>query len=349
MAEKIYTRLGDGFGIEMTEGEVRQDLEAGTEDAAERAMVPPLTSDELRYLFELFERPDRSVGVERGKEVVLSYDSASTKIKRAHISVSKIQSLQILERAMGADTLELAHIDYSFKPVKPIVVFEKPILEQALLITIAPMFYGAMPNLGLYSQPDGPCPNPADLLPQGKISEARASYEEAVEHAVKDMVYVGSEMYETGADGINFDTTAAAGDAEFLAALRAVEILREKYPAMSIEMGMASEFILGMHGEVTYDGVRLAGLYPHDQRKLAEKAGVSIFGPAINIVTNQSLPWNLARSITFTKACSEDSKIPIHADLGMGVGGVPLTLTPPIDAVTRASKATVEIARLDGL
>ena len=64
-----------------------------------------------------------------------------------------------------------------------------------------------------------PCPNPGDLLPKGKIAEARASYEEQIEHAVKDMVYVASRMYEAGADGINFDTTAAAGDAEFCATL----------------------------------------------------------------------------------------------------------------------------------
>jgi dimethylamine--corrinoid protein Co-methyltransferase len=346
---KIKTRMGDGFRVEMTEAEVREDLEVGTKDAAERADVSPLTDDELKYLYELFECPYRVVGVEEGKEVVLSYDSSNTKIKRAGITVSKIQSLQILERALGADTLELAHIDYSYKAVKPIVPFEIPIMEQALLLTIPPLFYGAMPNLGLYSQPDGPCPNPADLLPQGKIAEAQASYEEAVEYAVKDMVYVGSEMYEAGADGINFDTTAAAGDAEFLAALKAVEILKKKYPEMGIEMGMSGEFILGMHGEVEYDGVRLAGLYPHDQLKLAQKAGVSIFGPAINIVTNKSLPWNVARSITWTKACSEVSEIPIHANLGMGVGGVPLNLTPPVDALSRTSKAHVEICRLDGL
>lgn len=346
---KIKTRMGDGFRVEMTEAEVREDLEVGTKDAAERAGVSPLSDDELKYLYELFECPYRVVGVEEGKEVVLSYDSSNTKIKRAGITVSKIQSLQILERALGADTLELAHIDYSYKAVKPIVPFEIPIMEQALLLTIPPLFYGAMPNLGLYSQPDGPCPNPADLLPKGKIAEAQASYEEAVEYAVKDMVYVGSEMYEAGADGINFDTTAAAGDAEFLAALKAVEILKKKYPEMGIEMGMSGEFILGMHGEVEYDGVRLAGLYPHDQLKLAQKAGVSIFGPAINIVTNKSLPWNVVRSITWTKACSEVSEIPIHANLGMGVGGVPLNLTPPIDALSRTSKAHVEICRLDGL
>jgi len=346
---KIQTRMGDGFRVELTEAEVRRDLEEGTEDAADRAKISPLVEDELQYLFELHERPDRVVGVERGKEVCLTYDSLATKIKRANIPVSKIQSLQIFERALGADSLELAHIDYSFKPVKPIVLFEKPIMEQALLVTIPPLFYGAMPNLGLYSQPDGPCPNPMDLFPLGKIAEGKASYEEAVEYAVKDMVYVGSQMYETGADGINFDTTAAAGDAEFLAALRAVEILRKKYPDMGIEMGMASEFILGLHGDLTYDGVRLAGLYPHDQVKLAEKAGVTIFGPAINIVTNRSLPFNLARSVTYTKACSEVSEIPIHANLGMGVGGVPLVVSPPVGALSRASKAHVEICRLDGL
>jgi dimethylamine--corrinoid protein Co-methyltransferase len=80
-----------------------------------------------------------------------------------------------------------------------------------------------------------------------------------------------------------------------------------------VEMGMASEFILGLHGELEYDGVRLAGLFPHDQVRMAQKAGATIFGPAINIVTNKSLPFNLARSLTYTKACSEVSEIPIHA------------------------------------
>ena len=347
--EKYKTRMGDGFSVEMTEAEIQRDIEEGTQDAANRAKIPPLTGDEIRYLVELFKSPDNAVGVKRGNEVILSYDSGTTKFKRANVSVSKIQSLQIYERMLGSDTLELAHIDYSFKPVKPIVVFEQPILEQALLMTIPPLFYGAMPNLGLYSQPDGPCANPADLLPKGKIAEARASYAEAVEHAVKDMVYVGSEMYESGADGINFDTAAAAGDAEFLATLKAIEILRKNYPKMCIMMGMASEFILGMHGEVFYDGVRLAGLYPHKQLELAEKAGVTIFGPTTNIVTNRSLPWNIARSVNFAQACADQGHIPCHACMGMGVGGVPLTLSPPVDALTRASKAMVEIGRMDGL
>jgi dimethylamine--corrinoid protein Co-methyltransferase len=346
---KYATRMGDGFRTEMTADELRRDIDAGVEDAARKGKVAPLGEDHRRYLLEIFTRPDRAVGVERGNEVVLTYDSATTKFKRGGVSVSKIQSLQIYERMLGADILELAHIDYSFKPVKPIVVFEQPILEQALLLTIPPLFYGAMPNLGLYSQPDGPCPNPGDLLPKGKIAEARASYEEQIEYAVADMVYVAGRMVEAGADGINFDTTGAAGDAEFAATLKAIEILKKKYPAMAVQMGMASEFVLGMHGELYHDSVRLAGLYPHRQLELAQKAGVTIFGPAINIVPTASLAWNIARSVTFCKACTDIARIPVHACMGMGVCGVPLAVSVPIDALTRSSKAHVDIARLDGL
>jgi dimethylamine--corrinoid protein Co-methyltransferase len=346
---QLITRTGDGYKIEMSADEVLADIRAGTEDAADRAAIDPLDEAEIRHIFGLYENPDNLVGVEAGKEVCMSYDGMPSKIRRAHVIISRIQSLQVFERAMGADALELAHIDYSYKPVKPIVGFELAELDLLLNATVAPVFYGAMPNLGLYSQPDGPCPNPADLLPMGKIDEGKQAYEAAIDYAVADMVYVGSQMYETGADGINIDTVGAAGDADFLAALRATEILKEKYPEMAIEMGMAGEFVLGMHGELEYEGTRLAGLYPQDQVRMARKAGATIFGPAINIVTSESLPWNVARSVTFTKACSEVSEIPVHANLGMGVCGIPLTLTVPVDALSRAAKAHVEICRLDGL
>ncbi len=347
--EKILTRTGDGYKLEMTQDEVLEDIEIGVQDAMDRGNIPPLSQDEIQHIFEIFKCKDKIMGVESGKEVCMTYDGMSSKIRRVHIPADRVQSLQIFERAMGADTLELSHIDYSYKPVKPIIGFELPDLDLLLNSTVAPVFYGAMPNLGLYSQPDGPCPNPSDLMPMGKIDEAKQAYEEAIEHAVSDTVFVASEMYENGVDGINIDTVGAAGDADFLAALKAIEILRKKYPDMGIEMGMASEFVLGMHGDLYWDGVRLAGLYPQDQVKLAQKAGATIFGPAINIVTSKSLPWNVARSVTFCKAASEASDIPVHANLGMGVCGVPLSLTPPLEAVSKAAKAHVEICRLDGL
>jgi dimethylamine--corrinoid protein Co-methyltransferase len=206
-----------------------------------------------------------------------------------------------------------------------------------------------MPNLGLYSQPDGPFPNPAELLPQGKIAEAQASYEESVEHAVRDIVYVSGALHEAGADAIILDTVGAAGDADYLAALKATEVLREKYPGICVELGMAGEFVLGMHGEMTYDGKRLAGMYPHEQVKVAQKAGVTIFGPVVNTNTNESSPWNLSRAITYMKACCEVADIPVHVNMGMGVGAMTVHDHPPLDVASRASKAMVEICRLDGL
>lgn len=346
---KILTRMGDGTLIEMSEAEVERDLEEGTQDAAERAEVPPLSGDELKYLSDIFATPAKFASVELGNEVVLSFDGGTLKTRRLGVATGRIQAIQFFERALGADTMELAHIDYSYKQIKPIAGDEQPVLEQALLVSTVPLFYGAMPNLGIYSQPDGPVPNPAALLPQGKIREARAAHEEAVEHAVRDMVYVASKMHESGADGINFDTTGAAGDPDFLATLRATKILKDKYPEMCIELGMAGEFILGMHGEMAYEGVRLAGLYPHEQVKLAQQAGVTIFGPVVNTNTSQSCAWNLARALTFLKPCMQNSTIPIHVNVGMGVGSVPVVDNPPTDAVSKASKALVEILRLDGL
>ena len=346
---KIITRYGDGSPVELNENEVMRDLEDGTREAAERGNIPALSKEELQHLFDIISSPHRFIGVEPGKEVVLSYDGTPIKMSRTQVNVDRLQCLQIYEKLLGADSLEMGAIDYSFKPVKPIVTYEQPLLEQIQSVTTAPIFYGAMPNLGLYSQPDGPFPNPAELLPQGKIAEAQASYEDSVEHAVRDIVYVSSALHEAGADAIILDTVGAAGDADYLAALKATEVLREKYPGICIELGMAGEFVLGMHGEMTYDGKRLAGMYPHEQVQVAEKAGVTIFGPVVNTNTNESSPWNFSRAITYMKACCEVANIPVHVNMGMGVGAMTVHDHPPLDVASRASKAMVEICRLDGL
>lgn len=346
---KILTRFGDGTPTEMDERELMEDLQAGTADAADRGGIPPLGDDDLKFLAGVFSAPQSFVSVEAGREVVLTYDAGTLKIRRVGVNVDRIQALQIYEKIMGADTMELCHVDYSYKPLKPIVTMEQPILEQALLSTHIPLFYGAMPNLGLYSQPDGPHPNPAELLPCGKIREARESLERTVEDAVQDIVYAGSAMIESGADGINLDSVGAAGDADFLASLLATEKLKRKYPDICIEIGMAGEFVLGMHGALEYRGIRLAGLYPHDQVKVAEMAGATIFGPVVNTNTTESTPWNLARAVTYIRACGEASNIPIHPNMGMGVGAVPVNDHPPIDTVSRASAAMTTLCRLDGL
>jgi dimethylamine---corrinoid protein Co-methyltransferase len=114
-------------------------------------------------------------------------------------------------------------------------------------------------------------------------------------------------------------------------------------------MGGSAEFVIGMHGELTYDGKKIAGMYTHEQAQAVEKAGANIFGMAVNSVTTESVQWNLARAVTFSKATSAAVSIPVHANVGMGVCGIPMMEQPPIDSVTRVSKALVEIGMADGL
>ena len=164
----------------------------------------------------------------------------------------------------------------------------------------------------------------------GKISEAKEAQEAASEQLKDDIVYNAKQLYEVGCEGFNLDTAGSAGDADFYATLLAVQEIKRFAPDMAIEVGMASEMVLGMHGEITFKDTRLAGLFPHQQVALVEEAGADIFGPAVNIETTESTPWNLARAVTFVKETSKVSQIPVHVNVGMGVGGTPMTQVPPI-------------------
>jgi len=224
----ILTRMGDGERVQMSVAEVRDALLAGTHDAAQKGKIPELGSDELEQLLEIFLDKNRIVGVAPGEEVVLTHDIGTLRLmgdqanSGVGIPLSRLQGILVHERAFAADTMELGHIDYSFKPVKPIISMEMQEYETAAMMTIVPLFYGAMPNLGTYYRPDGPFGNPSDLLPQGKVREAREAQLEAAGHATRDMVYVCSKLHEVACEGINFDTTAAAATADFYSTLNAV-------------------------------------------------------------------------------------------------------------------------------
>ncbi|NLE22453.1 MAG: [dimethylamine--corrinoid protein] Co-methyltransferase [Actinobacteria bacterium] len=340
----VPTRMGDGSLVRMSRADIEAEVRAGVEAAVKRAKVPPLGDDEMDHLVDVFASAARFSAVDIGDEVILSSDGVGSQDVG-----SRINDLQTFEQTVCTDTVELYHHDYSFKPIKPVLPFEQETMRQAQFLLTVPCQYGAMPDLGRYTTPDGPVPNWSQLLPLGKIDEARAAQEEAVELAVDDIVYVADGMYEAGADGINLDTAGAAGDADFLAALKAIERIRAKYPEWGIQIGMASEFVLGMHGELEYEGVRLAGLWPADQMRLAAQAGASVFGPAINVNTGKTVAWNVARTCAIVKPCTDAAQIPIHLNGGMGVGGVPMHALPPVDAVSRASRACVDILKLDGL
>jgi len=153
-----------------------------------------------------------------------------------------------------------------------------------------------------------------------KIQEAWDSMEHAVEHLTRDTVWVMQKLFASGADGINFDTTAAAGDADMYGTLHAIEALRKEFPDMYIEAGMAGEMVLGMHGGLQYDGVTLAGLWPHQQAPLIAKAGANVFGPVCNTNTSKTSAWNLGPCSDLHKGscCSLSDTLPCEHGYGCG-------------------------------
>jgi dimethylamine---corrinoid protein Co-methyltransferase len=341
---RIVTRMGDGSAVALTRSEIRAELEEGTRAVAERIKLEPLPAADLDHLLDVFASRARFSAVDIGDEVVLSFDGSGSPQQG-----SRVNALLQYEQCLAADTCELYHIDYSYKAVKPIVGAEQQAMKEAQERVIIPVHYGAQPDLGRYSAPDGPCGNWSELLPQMRIDDARTAQEEAVELAVDDMVYVTSSLWEAGADGVNFDTSGAGGDADFLATLLAVERLRAMYPDMGIMVGMAGEIVLGTHGRLAYGGRRLAGLKPAGQAEVVQDAGATVFGPAVNVNTSRTVAWNTARALTFMKPCMDVARIPVHANVGMGVGGVPMNAFAPVDAVSRCSRACVDVLRLDGL
>ena len=185
----------------MTPSEIRADLVAGSELGARRAKVPPLTDAEIDHLVDIFASEAKFSAVDMGDEVVLSFDGSG------NLDVgSRVDELYSYQSHRGADMLELFAIDYSYKAIKTILSYEAQAMKTAQLNLIAPLQYGAMPDLGRYSMPDGPVPNWSELMPMGRIDEARDAQVAAIDHAVADMVFVAEAMWEAGADGMDFDT-----------------------------------------------------------------------------------------------------------------------------------------------
>lgn len=350
MSDRYFTRMGDGEGVWMSKEQIREEVLAGMEDAVTKGKAQPMSGGDIDYLVEILTMPEKNVSVERGHEGVTTYDAGTLKMAvRSGIPIDSSTALLIHERVLCSDTMEICNTDYSYKQVKNIVSEEAMAIERAQMNCIMPIFYGAMPNMGLYTKPDGPVDNWSELLPQGKVFEAMEAQERAAELCTNDMVYICSIMAEAGACGIQFDTAGASGDADMLAALQASKILSQKYPDLSITIGMANEFTLGMHGRLKFEGEKLAGQYPAKQVKSVTAAGAHSYGPVINTNSSRSFPWNLSRSLTYVQEAVRVATIPVLPNVGMGVGGIPLTNTSPTDCTTRTSKAMLEIGKADGL
>ncbi|MFR8518107.1 MAG: hypothetical protein ACLVC2_09560, partial [Emergencia timonensis] len=157
---KFFTRMGDGSPVYMTEEEIRADIKAGIDDAVLRGKIDPLSEEDTERIYEIVTMPGNIVGVQPGMEIVTSNDSGSDKIStKCGISTSRDTNALIHERVLGADSVDIGYSDYNYKTVKGVAKREATVLKQALTKATMPLFYGAMPNLGFYTKPDGPVDN----------------------------------------------------------------------------------------------------------------------------------------------------------------------------------------------
>ena len=74
--QTIMTNRGDGMRIELSREELRNDIVAGSEDAARKGMIDSLTAEDIDQMMDIFCEPGKTVSVEPGKEVVATDDGA---------------------------------------------------------------------------------------------------------------------------------------------------------------------------------------------------------------------------------------------------------------------------------
>jgi len=74
--------MSDGSAVEMSAKEIMADLVKGSEDAADRGKIAPLTKEEYDFLLDIFCSRHKFISVEPGQELILSYDAATLKIQR---------------------------------------------------------------------------------------------------------------------------------------------------------------------------------------------------------------------------------------------------------------------------
>lgn len=146
MATEYLLRMGDGKRISLTKEQIFEEIEEGSANAADLGEIPFLSGDELETLAEILMMPGKAVSVEQGMEVPVTHDIGTLRLdgdqgnSGVGIPSSRLVGSMMHERAFGADTMELGHIDYSFKPVKPVVANECQAMEVCQQNMIIPLF-----------------------------------------------------------------------------------------------------------------------------------------------------------------------------------------------------------------
>ena len=208
----------------------------------------------------------------------------------ARTAGSRINDLQNYEQTVCTDTVELYHHDYSFKPIKPVLPFEQETMRQDAVAAHHPG--GIRRDAGpgpLHRCPTVPCRTGRQLLPLGRIDEARAAQEEAVEAAVDDIV-LRRRRHVRGRRRRHQPRHGRGGRRRRLPGRPQGDRAHPRRASRhwGIQIGMAERV---RARACTASSSTTACGSPGSGRPRrcgsAAKAGASIFGPAVNVNTRQ--------------------------------------------------------------
>ena len=343
---RVPTRMGDGTFTHLTRSEIRADLDAGVGDRGQARQGRRCCSDdEIAHLLEIYASPLRFIGVDVGEEVVLSCDGTGMKTH-----ATRIQDLQSYEQWMGADLLELCVGDYSLKVVRTILPYEAQYMHDAQLL------HHRAAAVRRHAQP-GP------LLQAGRPLRQL----ERAAAAGQDRRGAGGRG-RGGRDGRRRHGQAgrrAVGGRRRRDRLGHHRRLRRpgvpRRPARHQDHPRASTrtwacswaWPASSCSACTASSSGRACGWPASGRA-SSCCWRRRPAPPCSARWSTSTPasrcaWNMARAIALIKPCMDGGQIPVHPNAGMGVGGVPMFVHLPFDAVCRAAKSFVELLHVDGL
>ena len=219
---KIMTRMGDSSNVELTKDELRTEFITGSEDAAKKAKVPSSPRTRSTTWSTCSRRRRASGACQRGNEVVMTKDGCVNALNSSRMSsgvvapVNREVGVRLFESMLGFDSMEISHNDYSVKPQRFLKALEMLHVELLMETTIFPLLYGFMPNLGLYYRPTARSRTPATSCRSARSTRPAGDAGGGRRKAcLEDCIEMSDCMVEMGADGIDFDTVASTGDAEF--------------------------------------------------------------------------------------------------------------------------------------
>ena len=232
--------------------------------------------------------------------------------------VNREVGVRLFESMLGFDSMEVSHNDYSVKPQRFLKALEQLHMELLQETTIFPLLYGFMPNLGLYYRPDGSFAEPVRPAAPGQDRRG-APHPGRGPSGLPGRLHPHERLHAR--DGRRRHRLRHRG----LHRRRRVPGRRSRRPSTSpaspacrSRSACRPRWSWASTASSNTRARALPACGPISSSKLCEKAGAAIFGPVVNTNTKKSTPWNLARAVTFVKACTADRQDPDPRQRGHG-------------------------------